>query len=44
MKKQYSTSLQPNIIKELKLRAVEEDRPANEIIEDALKNYLKNCI
>ena len=44
MRKQYSTSLQPNIIKELKLRAVEEDRPANEVVEDALQNYLGESV
>ena len=44
MRKQYSTSLYPEIIKQLKLRAVEEDRPSNEVIEDALKNYFKECV
>lgn len=44
MRKQYSTSLQPNIIKELKLMAVDEDRPANEVIEDALQNYFKESV
>lgn len=42
MRKQYSTSLDENIIKELKLRAVEENRPANGILEEALESYFDN--
>ena len=44
MRKQYSTSLQHNIIKKLKLMAVEEDRTANAVIEDALKKYLEESV
>lgn len=39
MRKDYSTTLDESIIKKLKIRAIEEDRTANDIIEEALKNY-----
>ena len=41
MRTQYATSLKPEIIKQLKLASVEENRPANEIIENSLQNYLR---
>jgi predicted transcriptional regulator len=37
----YSTSLDESTIKKLKHQAVEEDRSANKIIEDALEDYFK---
>jgi len=36
----YSSKLQSNLIKLLKHQAVEEDRYTNELLEDAIRNYL----
>lgn len=41
MKKNYSTTLDENLIKQLKIQAVEYDTTANDIIEKALKDYFK---
>lgn len=41
MKKQYSTSLDTELIKKIKFIAVEHDVPANLIIESALVAWLE---
>ena len=41
MKKQYSTSLDAELIKKIKLLALENDVPANIIIESALVAWLE---
>lgn len=41
MKEPYATTLEEKIIKQLKIQAVEEKKYANEIIEEALKDYFK---
>lgn len=35
----YSTTLNKDILKKLKIIAIEEDRNANDVIEEALKEY-----
>lgn len=39
MRVPYSTKLQELLVKTLKHQAVDEDRSANEIVEEALKDY-----
>jgi len=41
MKAKYTTSLEPSLIKALKYQSIDEKRPVNQIIEDAIKTYLK---
>ena len=40
-KKVITTSIDKDLLKELKIRAAQEDRRMNDIIEDAIKNYLR---
>lgn len=40
MKQKFGTILEANLIKELKKRAVEEDRSLTEVVQDALVRYL----
>lgn len=39
----YSTIIDKDLIKKLKLAAVEENKTANLIIEEALRNYLNKA-
>lgn len=41
MRRPYSTKLEETIVKKLKFQSVEEERNANDIIEEALKDYFK---
>ena len=41
MKKvKFSTTLNENLIKELKIKAIQENKNVNEILEELIKNYL----
>ena len=41
MRKKFTTSLDENIIKELKIKAIEENTDASKIIEKLLIEYFK---
>jgi DNA-binding protein Fis len=41
MRKKFSTILDESIIKKVKIYSVILDKPINEIIEDALKEYIE---
>ena len=41
MKKvKFSTTLNENLIKDLKIKAIEENKNVNEILEELIKDYL----
>jgi predicted DNA-binding protein len=40
MRKQYATSLEESLIKRLKIQAAMDGKTSNQIIEEALKQYL----
>ena len=44
MRKKFTTSLDENVIKQLKLQAVQEDTDASKIIEKLVIEYLKSTI
>ena len=41
MREKYTTSLNPELIKLLKYQGIDEKRPVNYILEEAIKEYLK---
>ena len=42
MKKvKFSTTLNENLIKDLKIKAIEENKNVNEILEELIKDYLE---
>ena len=42
MKKvKFSTTLNKNLIKDLKIKAIEENKNVNEILEELIKDYLE---
>ena len=41
MRKPYSTTLEEETIKDLKIQAAKKNRRSNEIIEEALKDYFE---
>ena len=42
MKKvKFSTTLNENLIKDLKIKAIEENQNVNEILEELIKDYLE---
>lgn len=41
MRKKFTTSLDEQVIKELKLQAVKEETDASKILEKLIKEYLK---
>lgn len=40
-REKYTTSLDPEVLQQLRQQYVDEKRAANEIIEDALRDYFK---
>jgi len=41
MREKYTTSLEPTLIKALKYQSIDEKRPVNKIIAEAIETYLK---
>lgn len=41
-KKRFNTMLDTNLLKALKMKAIEKDVDANKILEDLLKKYLSS--
>ena len=42
-RRQFLTYLSPDLIKELKRAALDEDRPAYELAEEAIRDFLKKA-
>lgn len=42
MKKKFTTTINEKLLKEVKKKAIEQDKNVNEIIEELLKKWLEN--